>query len=127
MNRSPANGLVLEGFAGECSGGLAFVDGGDAVDEDVADAGRVMVRLFIGCGVEVLGRVEHDDIGGKVCFQIASVLEADDVGRETARAANGLFDREDFVGQRIAADLSRERPVAARMRPVRTGEIRTSV
>src|SRR5690349_16795916 len=91
----------------------AFVDGGHAIDEDVPDTRRIMVWLCECRFVDVLRWVEYDDIRSLTGLQIAAILQAQDVCRQSAGAADRLFDGQNLVLQRIPADFASECPIAA--------------
>src|SRR5262249_39113752 len=62
--------FVPEHAAGEGVGGLALADRRLTVDEQVADAGGVLVRLVVRRLVAELLRVEDHDVGEVAAFQI---------------------------------------------------------
>src|SRR5436309_2279695 len=72
---------------------LAFGDDRLAVDKQVSDSAGILVRLVEGRPVpEILG-VEHDDVGEVALFEIAALLQSQNIRRQSAGAANGRFQR----------------------------------
>src|SRR5262249_30022766 len=94
----------------------AAVDDAAAVDEQVAHAGGVLVRLVEGGAVAERLRVEHHHVGVVTRPQVAAVLQPQDVRRQAAGTPQGGLQRDDALRHGVVPGLAREAAVAARVR-----------
>jgi hypothetical protein len=106
---------VPEGHAGFGAGVFVVFDDGDAIDEDVFEAGGVMVRVFVGGVFLNGGRIEYDDVRPIAFAQLAAVLEAKRLGGEAGHFTDGILKAEDVKFTDVVCEDARVVTVAARM------------
>src|SRR6185437_16528769 len=86
---SPAG--AVERAAGERTAERAVAHLNLAVDDHVAYAGRVLMRLRVGSAVAHAGRVEDDDVGEAAGQQPPAPIEAEVVGGQAGHAPHRLL------------------------------------
>src|SRR5437870_283660 len=64
-----------------------------AVDEDVTDAGCILVRLLIGRFIAYRRIVEDDYIGGEALAQQSAITQIECLRRKTRHLAHSVFKR----------------------------------
>src|SRR5690348_6682241 len=85
----------------------------DAVDPDIADARRELVRISEGGAVGDGGGVEDDDVGGVAREQQAAVAQAEARSHRAAHLADGVFEREQAIRAHVLAEHTRVGTVSA--------------
>src|SRR5438552_18207187 len=79
-----------------------------AVNEYIPRPNRIVMRLIEGRFVAIRFGIEDDEVGVVAGLEIAALGQVQNIGGQSTRAAEGLFERNDFVRQRIEADLAGE-------------------
>ena len=109
-------GAPPAGAADDAAGfgsGVLAVAYGHAVDEDVADAGRVLMGLIEGGVVLHLDGSEYDYVGVVAGAYCAAPVEAQGLRGQGGEAADGFGEGEDLLVAHVACEESREGAVGA--------------
>src|SRR5690606_9166084 len=105
---------AVHALAGEGTGMRSVPQDRRAVDENVPDTGRELVRGGVGAVLPDRVRVEDDDVRLHAVSQQTPVSQSEAVGDRRAGLANGVF-------QRHPAQLTDVAPQNARIRAIRAG------
>ena len=95
---------------------LFVVDGHDAVDDDVFDPERKLVRLLERRPIDDASGIEDRDVGGKPVLQAPAILDADLVGVHARHLLHGVGQRDGLQFADVAPEHARERAVVAGVR-----------
>src|SRR5688572_17290495 len=90
---------------------LRAVDDRDAVDEDVLDTLRILMRLEERRLVADRREIEDHEVGRQAFADQAAVLQAHDQRGERSRRADRVLDRDGGALERVVPDLAREAAV----------------
>src|SRR5438309_8771492 len=72
--------------------------------------------LVKGRPIDVGLRIKDNDIRKVPRLQVAALGEPEDIGRQTAGAAESVLQRDDFLGDGIAADFARKATITPGVR-----------
>src|ERR1700685_1867160 len=84
-----------------------------AVDKNVGDTGRELVRFFVSRVRANGGGVEDDYIGIVAGLQLASFFQMKELGRHTAQLVDRIFERNEFFVADIGPEQVRKIAVGA--------------
>jgi len=75
-------------LAGQCARMLAFFDRRLAVHEYITHAGGILMRLIVGGLIAIFLGVEDHKVRIVSRFEVPTLRQFEDIGRQTAAAAN---------------------------------------
>ena len=87
-----------------------------AIDEHVAHAGRVLVRLLERGVILDRRRIEDHDVRQHALGEPPAVLDAEVLGGQRGQSADAFFERDELLIAHVPPQQSREVAVGARMR-----------
>src|SRR5688500_10620392 len=109
-------GGTIKWTAGPCAGKAFRVEHVHAVDDDVRNPRRVLMRAFVGRVVLDRRRVEHHEIGEEALSDLAAIAQAHLCSGSAGHPVHRIMQTEDLVFAHVLAEHARKGSVGTWMR-----------